>query len=224
MSNIQRYTEIKELKILLDLEKAKGGTVGFVPTMGALHAGHLSLIKQCKEENSLCIVSIYVNPRQFNESDDFTNYPRQIAVDVEKLETLGGLVLFLPSSGGLFPKNFVSPQVNLRGIDQRLEGASRPGHFQGVMDVVYALFDLIHPTKAYFGLKDFQQVAVVQNMVRELNLSVEIVPVQTLREKSGLAMSSRNQLLSPVQQEEATILFKTLCFVKENVNKFPFPN
>jgi len=221
MSNVQIYTVAEDLKSLLELEKAKGGSIGFVPTMGALHDGHLSLVKRCKDENSLCVVSIYVNPRQFNESDDFANYPRQIEVDREKLETLGGLVLFLPTSEDLFNVNFASPKVDLMGLDQRLEGASRPGHFQGVMDVVYALFNLVHPSKAYFGLKDFQQVAVVQNMVGKLSLPVEIVPVPTLREASGLAMSSRNQLLSLSQQEEATLLYKTLCFVRDNIKSIP---
>lgn len=205
---------------LLSFELRSGGTIGFVPTMGALHEGHASLVRRAKLENEQVIVSIFVNPTQFNNSQDFEKYPIRTQDDIALLESLDCDYLFLPSVEEIYPSNLSLPNVDLGDLDQVMEGKYRPGHFKGVVQVVYRLFDLVKPTRAYFGLKDFQQVSVIKKMVDELHLGVQIVPCETLREADGLAMSSRNLRLSEEQRLQALFIYKSLNFCKENSHRF----
>jgi pantoate--beta-alanine ligase len=190
------------------------GTVGFVPTMGYLHEGHLALVKQARRENSAVIVSIYVNPAQFGPREDFGAYPRDLNRDLELLWGEGVDIVFVPSDDEMYPPEF-SSWVDVEKVTERLEGASRPGHFRGVATVVAKLFNIVQPSRAYFGQKDAQQVMVIKRMVADLNMGTEIVVVPTLRESDGLAMSSRNIYLSPKERQAATILFKALTLARQ---------
>jgi len=205
-----------ELEQSLNPYWKQGATIGFVPTMGALHAGHCSLMRTAKATNDIVVLSIFVNPRQFNDSSDFNKYPRTLTADIACAETEGVDFVYLPSYDELFSGHSVASEVQLNGLDLTMEGASRPGHFRGVVEVVYALFDHVNPSSAYFGQKDFQQLAIIKSMVSSLKLSVSIVSCPTLREHDGLAMSSRNLRLSPTEREEALVLFKALSFIKEH--------
>jgi pantoate--beta-alanine ligase len=196
------------------LRQQLGGTVGFVPTMGYLHEGHLALVKQARIENSAVIVSVYVNPAQFGPREDFDAYPRELNRDLELLQEEGVDIVFVPSDEEMYPPEF-SSWVDVEKITERLEGASRPGHFRGVATVVAKLFNIVQPNKAYFGQKDAQQAAVIKRMVADLNMGVEIVVVPTFRESDGLAMSSRNIYLSPKERQAATILFKALTLARQ---------
>ena len=191
------------------LRQQLSGTVGFVPTMGYLHKGHLALVKQARIENSSVIVSIYVNPTQFGPREDFGAYPRELDRDLELLREEGVDIVFVPSDDEMYPPEF-SSWVDVEKVTERLEGASRPGHFRGVATVVAKLFNIVQPTRAYFGQKDAQQVVVIKKMVADLNLGIDIVVVPTIREEDGLAMSSRNIHLSPGERQAATILFRAL--------------
>jgi pantoate--beta-alanine ligase len=191
------------------LRQKLGGTVGFVPTMGYLHEGHLALVKQARIENSAVIVSIYINPTQFSPREDLSAYPRDLNRDLELLQEEGVDIVFVPSDDKMYPPEF-SSRVDVENVTERLEGASRPGHFRGVATVVAKLFNIVQPTKAYFGQKDAQQAVVIKRMVADLNMGIEIVVVPTVRESDGLAMSSRNIYLSPGERQAATILFKAL--------------
>jgi pantoate--beta-alanine ligase len=190
-------------------------TIGFVPTMGYLHKGHLSLVKKAREENDIVIVSIFVNPTQFGPKEDLSRYPRDLERDFGLLEELGADVIFTPSAADIYPKDFqtyidpVGPPVN------EAEGAVRPGHFKGVATVVLKLFNIIHPTNVYFGQKDAQQVLVIANMIRDLNLSINLRILPTIRETDGLAMSSRNAYLTGTDREAATILYRSLLAGKQ---------
>ena len=191
------------------LRQQLSGAVGFVPTMGYLHKGHLALVKQARIENSSVIVSIYVNPTQFGPREDFGAYPRELNRDLELLREEGVDIVFVPSDDEMYPPEF-SSWVDVEKVTERLEGASRPGHFRGVATVVAKLFNIVQPTRAYFGQKDAQQVVVIKRMVADLNLGIDIVVVPTIREKDGLAMSSRNMYFSPGERQAATILFRAL--------------
>jgi len=207
---------IHTIEALTTILKGKSSTstkIGFVPTMGALHEGHLSLIKQAKEECDLVVCSIFVNPTQFNNQADLIKYPRTEEKDVELLQSIDCDIVFIPDVKEIYPHypnqtTFI--EINLSPLDEVMEGSSRPGHFNGVANIVYRLFDILKPTKAYFGQKDFQQVSILQYMVKELKLPIELVVMPTFREKSGLAMSSRNTRLSEKQLQEALIIFQTL--------------
>jgi len=194
----------------------QGATIGFVPTMGALHAGHCSLMHAAKAANEVVVLSIFVNPRQFNDSADFDKYPRTLSEDIKCAEMEGVDFIYLPSYDELFSGHSVASEVQLNGLDLSMEGASRPGHFRGVVEVVYALFEHVNPCNAYFGQKDFQQLAIIRAMVSSLKLPVSIVSCPTLREADGLAMSSRNLRLSQSERQEALVLYKSLSFVKEH--------
>ncbi len=194
----------------------QGATIGFVPTMGALHAGHCSLVHAANAVNEVVVLSIFVNPRQFNDSTDFDKYPRTLTADLELAETEGVDFIYLPSYDELFSGHSVASEVQLNGLDLSMEGASRPGHFRGVVEVVYALFEHVNPSRAYFGQKDFQQLAIIRAMVSSLKLSVSIVSCPTLREPDGLAMSSRNLRLSNIERQEALVLYKALSFVRDH--------
>jgi pantoate--beta-alanine ligase len=196
------------------LRQKLSGTVGFVPTMGYLHEGHLALVKQARIENSAVIVSIYVNPTQFGPREDFGSYPRDLNRDLELLRRGGADIVFVPSDDEMYPPEF-SSWVDVEKVTERLEGASRPGHFRGVATVVVKLFNIVQPSRAYFGQKDAQQVMVIKRMVADLNMGIEIVVVPTLRESDGLAMSSRNIYLSSKERQAATILFKALTLARQ---------
>ena len=196
------------------LRQKFSGSVGFVPTMGYLHEGHLALVKQARIENSAVIVSIYVNPSQFGPREDFGAYPRDLNRDLELLRKEGGDIVFVPSDEEMYPSEFGS-WVDVEKVTEQLEGASRLGHFRGVATVVAKLFNIVQPTKAYFGQKDAQQTVVVKRMVADLNMGIEIIVVPTVRESDGLAMSSRNSYLSPEERQAATILFKALTLARQ---------
>lgn len=191
--------------------------IGFVPTMGALHQGHASLVEQAKKQNDVTVVSIFVNPTQFNNSSDLANYPRTESSDLSLLEDLGVDLVFVPSPEEIYTESYLLPPIDLGKLDQVMEGKFRPGHFKGVVQVVYRLFDIVKPTHAYFGLKDLQQVAVIRYMTDFFKLPVEIIAVDTLREKDGLAMSSRNMRLTEVQRQEAPVIYAILDAVKRKV-------
>ncbi len=196
------------------LRQKLGGTVGFVPTMGFLHEGHLALVKQARIENSAVIVSIYVNPAQFGPREDFDAYPRDLNRDLRLLRGEGVDIVFVPSDEEMYPPEF-SSWVDVEKVTERLEGVSRPGHFRGVTTVVAKLFNIVQPTRAYFGQKDAQQAVVIKRMVANLNMGIEIVVVPTVRESYGLAMSSRNIYLNSRERQAATILFKALTLARQ---------
>jgi pantoate--beta-alanine ligase len=183
--------------------------VALVPTMGALHQGHLSLIKQARQQCSSVVASIFVNPMQFGPSEDFAKYPRTLSSDTEKLEDAGVQCLFLPEAKDIYPQNF-STYVNVEGLSERLEGRSRPGHFRGVSTVVMKLLQIVQPQFAYFGRKDAQQAAIISRMAKDLNLDTEIVVCPIEREADGLAMSSRNVYLQASDRQSATVLHRAL--------------
>jgi pantoate--beta-alanine ligase len=196
------------------LRQQLSGTVGFVPTMGYIHEGHLVLVRQARVENSAVIVSIYVNPTQFGPREDFGAYPRELNRDLELLREEGVDIVFAPSDDEMYPPEF-SSWVDVEKVTEQLEGASRPGHFRGVATVVAKLFNIVQPSRAYFGQKDAQQVVVIKRMGADLNMGVDIVVVPTVRESDGLAMSSRNIYLGPEERQAATILFKALTLARQ---------
>ncbi|MBT3385215.1 MAG: pantoate--beta-alanine ligase [Prolixibacteraceae bacterium] len=192
------------------------GTVGFVPTMGALHSGHLSLVEKAINENQVVVVSIFVNPTQFNDSKDLERYPRTLESDLKLLKSTGCQFVFAPGVNEIYPK----PDrriFNFGTLDSVMEGKHRSGHFNGVAQVVSRLFEIVKPDKAYFGLKDFQQLAIIKNLVVQLKLPVEIVSCPIIREESGLAMSSRNELLTTEERENAALISRTLFLAKNFV-------
>ena len=187
--------------------------VGFVPTMGYLHEGHISLVRQARAGNSSVVVSIFVNPTQFGPQEDFKAYPRDTQRDLAMLEEMTDIV-FMPSAAEMYPEHFNS-WVEVSKITERLEGASRPGHFRGVATVVAKLFNIVQPTRAYFGQKDAQQALVIKKMAADLNMNLEVVTLPTLREPDGLAMSSRNTYLNPEQRRAAIVLYQALSLAQE---------
>jgi pantoate--beta-alanine ligase len=215
---LQIVKTIAELRRAVSTAKEERKSIGFVPTMGALHEGHLSLIKESKEQNDFTVVSIFVNPTQFGPNEDLTRYPRPFEADAAKCEITGVDLIFAPSIEEVYPEGF-STFVDVGGITEVLEGASRPGHFRGVTTIVLKLFTAVEPTRAYFGMKDYQQLKVIQKMVHDLNLNVEIVPVPTFRESDGLAMSSRNEYLDPGQRKAALVLYRALIAAREAIQK-----
>ena len=210
---------LEELSKLINAAEYRNSTVGFVPTMGALHEGHGSLITTAKKDNQLVICSIFVNPTQFNKAEDLEKYPRKEIEDISILEELGCDFLFMPSTEEIY-KDYQFQGIDLKELETVMEGKFRPGHFQGVCQIVYRLFDVVKPTRAYFGLKDFQQVAVIKYMTSFFKLPVEIVACPTIREENGLALSSRNLRLSEIEKQEALIIFKTLDFIQKNLTQF----
>ncbi len=193
----------------------EGKSIGFVPSMGALHPGHISLVHKAKKVCDIVLVSIYVNPTQFNNPDDLLKYPRTLESDLELLSKSECDIVFAPSNDEIYPADLTKITLDLGTLNGVMEDALRPGHFNGVVNVVYRLFDIVKPSKAFFGLKDFQQVAVIKYMTNHFNLPIEIIPCPTIRESSGLAMSSRNLRLDNHQKEAALIIFKTLNLAKE---------
>ena len=232
---IETIIELKDkLKALKET-----GVIGFVPTMGALHAGHISLVKQAISETQVVVVSIFVNPTQFNDKSDLEKYPRNLEADLKLLEKTGCQIVFAPKTEEIYPEPDTR-KFEFGELETVMEGKHRPGHFNGVAQVVSKLFDIVKPDKAYFGLKDFQQLAIIKEMVTQLNLPVEIVPCAIVREESGLAMSSRNELLSAEERKNAAVISESLFqayelkmqksvnelqnWVADNINKNPYLN
>ena len=205
-------------EVKIACEKFSTKRVGFVPTMGALHRGHLSLLTRAKAECEIVISSIFVNPTQFNDPKDFQNYPTRELEDIKLLESVGCDILYMPENKEDVYLNEVDFSVDLGVLDKIMEGINRPGHFDGVMRVVKLLFEIVNPTKAYFGLKDYQQFLIIKEMTKQLSLPIEIIGCETIREADHLAMSSRNLLLSIPQRQVATTLIKTLQYCKEHFN------
>lgn len=210
---------ISETRAAIQQKIAEGKTIGFVPTMGALHEGHLKLIRQAASENDFVVVSIFVNPIQFNNPEDLAKYPRTLEEDILKLEGTGCQLVFAPSAQEMYPEPD-STEFDFGNLDKVMEGKFRPGHFRGVAVVVKKLFEIVTPHKAYFGEKDFQQLAIIKKMVSMLKMPVEIVPCPIVREADGLAMSSRNARLTPEERAEAPAIYKALLSVKENYSWF----
>jgi pantoate--beta-alanine ligase len=206
-----KYKKIEEVKEQLDKIRKEGKSIGFVPTMGALHEGHLALVREAKEDNDYVVVSIFVNPTQFNNKVDLEKYPRAIEEDIRLLENENCDLLFHPEVEEMYPDGEPKPEeYNVDGLDKVLEGEHRPGHFNGVITVVKRLFEIVHPSRAYFGMKDYQQLLIINTFVKNYQIPVEIIPVPIEREEDGLAMSSRNRRLSPAERKEATILYEVL--------------
>lgn len=212
------FRKIEELQQEIAALKKDGKSIGFVPTMGALHDGHLQLVRRCVAENSIAVVSVFVNPTQFNDKNDLKNYPRTLEADCHLLGKAGCHMVFAPDENEMYPE----PDQRVFDFGQLsnvMEGAFRPGHFNGVAQIVSKLFDAVAPDNAYFGEKDFQQLAIIREMTRQLNYPVEIVACPIVREASGLAMSSRNERLTSAQRKNAAeisqALYKSLTFVPE---------
>ncbi|MCK5776361.1 MAG: pantoate--beta-alanine ligase [Bacteroidales bacterium] len=210
------FETIKQIQLYIETAKVKGESIGFVPTMGALHQGHMSLVQAARKENDLVVVSIFVNPIQFNNPDDLDKYPRTLEQDSAMLKAEGCDAIFYPSVAEMYPEK-VSKDYDFGALAGVLEGACRPGHFNGVGIVVKKLFDIVAANKAYFGKKDFQQLAIIRKLVQLENIPIEIVACDTMREKDGLAMSSRNRRLSKEERDVAPIIYQTLKMVKKGM-------
>jgi pantoate--beta-alanine ligase len=193
--------------------KQGGKRLGFVPTMGALHAGHLSLVRAARAQCDAVAASVFVNPAQFGPNEDLSKYPRNLERDRELLEKEKADILFTPSAEEMYPRGAIT-WVSVEGLSERLEGKSRPGHFRGVTTIVSKLFHIIEPDRAYFGQKDAQQAVIIRKMVRDLDLGVEIIICPIVRESDGLALSSRNVYLSPEERKQALVLYRALCRVQ----------
>ena len=210
------YTTQITLKEYLSPLKTEGKTIGLVPTMGAIHEGHLSLMKLALDQNDVVVVSIFVNPTQFNNANDLEKYPRTLEKDVKLIESLSDkIIIFAPSVHDIYEDNAVADVFKYDGLENQMEGANRPGHFNGVGTIVKKLFEISEADKAYFGEKDFQQLQIVRNMTSQFNLPVEIIGVPIFRQEDGLAMSSRNELLSTEAKKEATLIYQIMLQAKE---------
>jgi pantoate--beta-alanine ligase len=198
--------------------RAEGAIVGLVPTMGALHAGHLSLVRAARQQCSSLAVSVFVNPKQFGPAEDFTRYPRTLDADRAALEPLGVDYVFAPPVEEVYPPGF-STSVEVAGLSERLEGRSRPGHFRGVTTIVLKLFEIVQPSFAFFGRKDAQQARIIRQMARDLNLDAEVVVCPIVREPDGLALSSRNAYLAGPERAAATVLSRSLNAVRERIER-----
>jgi len=209
-------TRVDEMKSIAEEYRKKGKRISFVPTMGYLHEGHLSLVDIARKDGDICVVSIFVNPIQFGPGEDYERYPRDVERDERLLEQRGCDVLFYPSASEMYPEDFLT-RVRVEKLSNILCGKSRPGHFEGVTTVVLKLFNIVKPHVAVFGEKDYQQLVIIKRMVRDLNLDVEIVAGEIIREKDGLAMSSRNVYLDPVERKQATCLFRSMLLAQDMV-------
>ena len=215
---VQVIEEIQGMQALSDSWRGKGLVIGFVPTMGALHEGHLSLIRIARSKAERVVVSVFVNPTQFGPSEDYSRYPRNTEEDLAMCEAEGTDAVFVPSVQEMYPEGY-STHVEVEGLTEGLCGRFRPGHFRGVTTVVAKLFNATRPHLAVFGMKDAQQFFVIKRMTRDLNFGIEIVPGPTVREPDGLAMSSRNRYLSPEERAEAPVLYRALLVAKDLVEQ-----
>ena len=209
----------KDIIQFINQAKANGKSIGFVPTMGALHAGHLALVSEARKQCDLVVASVFVNPFQFNNPEDLKKYPRTFESDRKMLEEIGCDAVFFPSFEEMYPDE-VEENYDFGSLEMIMEGVTRPGHFNGVAIVVKRLFDLVQPNKAFFGKKDFQQLAIIKALVKQTGSSIQIIGLDTVREKNGLAMSSRNIRLSAQERETAAELSRALNFIKQNKNDF----
>lgn len=205
---------LSEVNSLIENLKNEAKEIGFVPTMGALHAGHISLISKAAQENDFTFVTIFVNPTQFNNAEDLINYPRTEEADLKILENSGCNAVYFPSVSDIYPEGEKSQSFEFGGLEKQMEGAFRPGHFDGVATVIQRFFEIVQPTRAYFGEKDFQQLRIIQELVPQIHSKVQIVPVPILREDDGLAMSSRNMRLTQEFRSESPIIYKILSEAK----------
>jgi pantoate--beta-alanine ligase len=210
---MQLINTIEEVKNKISQIRAKGTSIGFVPTMGALHEGHLSLIREARKENDFVICSIFVNPIQFNNKSDLENYPKSLEQDIDMLNIEKCDMLFSPSENEILPR-IDNKTFDLGDLDKVMEGKFRPGHFEGVAAIVKTLFEIIEPNRAYFGMKDYQQLVIIHKITKDHDLPVEIVPCPTVRDQDGLALSSRNQLLSKSEKKQAATIYKVLKMIK----------
>ena len=209
------FTKKQDLKAYISSKKAKNKTIGFVPTMGALHKGHLSLIKKAKKKNDIVVVSIFVNPTQFDKQEDLVKYPKTLENDTLLLEKVACDVLFNPSVEEIYNKNITAENFDFDGLEHQMEGKFRDGHFNGVGTIVKTLFKIVTPNKAYFGEKDFQQLQIIKKMVKQNHLKVKIKGCPIFREDDGLAMSSRNTRLTEAQRKAAPFIYQTLQKAKQ---------
>ncbi len=213
------FKEIHALQVFLREKEENQQQIGFIPTMGSLHAGHLSLVESCKKNGQLAVVSIFINPTQFNQQSDFDLYPRELEKDMEQLFDAGCDVLFHPDVAEIYPNGFANETFDFGLITNSLEGFYRPGHFNGVITVVRKLMDIVNPHSLYLGQKDFQQCAVIRHVLNVYGYRSKLHIIPTSREKSGLAMSSRNARLNEQELKEATVLYKALNDIKNNLHK-----
>lgn len=221
---MQLFKRVDQLQSFLNAERVNNRSVGFIPTMGALHAGHLTLVKRSLAENQITVASIFVNPTQFNEANDLDRYPRTPGKDLQALAKVGCNVAFLPEVDDVYPPGLDTRlQIDLSGLDARMEGAQRPGHFDGVAQVVKRFLDIIQPENLYMGQKDYQQQLIIKQMVRVLDLPYRVITVPTVREEDGLALSSRNVLLDPEIRQRSVILYQTLLEAKKRLIKGELP-
>ena len=216
---MQIVKHINELKAILNLQRTNGLTVGFVPTMGALHAGHLSLVDRASQQTDFVVVSIFVNPTQFNDKGDLDRYPRDLQKDADLLSTTSCQLIFAPDADEIYPEPDTR-QFNFGALETVMEGKFRPGHFNGVAQVVSKLFEIVQPDQAFFGQKDFQQLAIIKEMVRKMDSPVQVVACPIIREADGLAMSSRNMLLNSEQRQSAALISETLFFALNKTEEF----
>lgn len=214
------FKEIASLKIYLHSKRNENTKIGFVPTMGALHKGHISLINVSAKENDITVCSIFVNPKQFNNSYDLSTYPKTIENDIKLLEANNCDVLFYPDENEIYPEHEITANEDFGFITKTLEGEYRPGHFDGVITIVKKLFEIIEPDNVYFGQKDFQQCAVVDQIIKRNDFSIQLKICETLREDDGLAMSSRNIRLNDEERKTVIIIPQTLFWIKENYRKY----
>lgn len=212
------FSKKKDLKDCLLAHRSANKTVGFVPTMGALHSGHLSLIKEAQQKNDIVVVSLFVNPTQFDSAEDLKKYPKTIKNDIELLDSVSCDILFTPSVEEIYENNISSENFNFDGLEHQMEGKFRKGHFNGVGTVVKTLFKIVAPHKAYFGQKDFQQLQIIKKMVEKHSLKVEVKGCPIFRQQDGLAMSSRNVRLSKKQKAAAPFVYKVLQEVRKKFN------
>ena len=209
------YDKQTNLKAYLKSISADNYTIGFVPTMGALHEGHLSLMQESLKNNKITLVSIFVNPTQFNNPEDLKKYPRTLEIDLKKIKSLNPeIVVYAPNADDIYEGNTISKSFNYDGLEFQMEGKHRPGHFDGVGTIVKKLFEIVNPTNAYFGEKDFQQLAIVKKLVQKNKIPVHIIGCEIHRESNGLAMSSRNERLSADERSKAAIIYKSLKTAK----------
>lgn len=217
-----QFRQVEHLRRFLDSERAAGRSIGFVPTMGALHAGHLALIEHSEMENGCTVCSIFVNPTQFNDPADLEKYPRTEGTDLYLLYGANCRVTFLPEVEGIYPpENLAGPDFQFGALDKVMEGAFRPGHFAGVAQVVRRLLDIVEPDALYMGQKDYQQFCIIRSMIDQLGLPVRLVMVPTVRGNDGLALSSRNVRLSPEGKIRATAIFRALNFIRDRKSEYP---
>jgi len=219
---MKQFSKIADISEFLNISRGKGMSVGFVPTMGALHEGHLALVRRSLAENNLTVCSIFVNPLQFNNREDLEKYPRNVTLDTKMLGETGCDAVFIPETPEIYPENEApAPVIDFGMLDKVMEGRFRPGHFQGVAIVVRKLFRIVMPDRAYFGKKDFQQLAIIRYLAGKEKLPVRIVPCETVREPDGLAMSSRNLRLTIAERMLAPRIYQVLQKVREKAGRMP---